>query len=53
VEQNVDQSKMPAGSASQLRDRVKQVQYVRLDLHAFKSEQDVEQIHDCFASLRP
>jgi selenocysteine lyase/cysteine desulfurase len=30
-----------------------ELQYLRLDLHAFNSEQDVEQILDCFASLRP
>ena len=29
-----------------------ELQYVRLDLHAFNSEQDVERILDCFTSLR-
>jgi hypothetical protein len=28
------------------------LQYVRLDLHAFNSEQDVQRIIDCFAALR-
>jgi selenocysteine lyase/cysteine desulfurase len=29
-----------------------ELQYVRLDLHAFNSEQDVQRIIDCFATLR-
>jgi selenocysteine lyase/cysteine desulfurase len=29
-----------------------ELQYVRLDLHAFNSEQDVRRIIDCFAALR-
>jgi cysteine desulfurase / selenocysteine lyase len=30
-----------------------ELQYVRLDLHAFNSDQDVQRIIDCFAALRP
>jgi len=29
-----------------------ELQYIRLDLHAFTSEQDVQRIIDCFAALR-
>jgi selenocysteine lyase/cysteine desulfurase len=29
-----------------------ELQHVRLDLHAFNSEQDVQRIIDCFATLR-
>jgi hypothetical protein len=28
-----------------------ELQYIRLDLHAFNSEEDVDRILDCFAGL--
>jgi hypothetical protein len=35
-----------------VRQPCPELQYMRLDLHAFNTEEDVQRIIDCFATLR-
>jgi selenocysteine lyase/cysteine desulfurase len=52
---SVEVPNLPAAVAALAEHRIAtmpELQYIRLDLHAFNTEEDVDRILDCFAGLR-
>jgi hypothetical protein len=52
---SVEVTDLPAAVAALAEHRIAtmpELQYIRLDLHAFNNEEDVARILDCFTGLR-